>query len=135
MFSQQWLKFVNSYFSSVKKTAKIPIFDLQAFGPLANQNVAISKWLSFKGMHLTPIGMVSKIDNSGLHSNLKFKHCPIAMFENISKQYQKIRLNRLEQHIRCIDKLSNTQWIQFTHMRSTRTCKNLSDTCLWALIA
>ena len=31
------------FFFISKKTAKMPIFDLQAFGPLANQTVAISK--------------------------------------------------------------------------------------------
>ena len=76
-------------------------------------------------MHLTPIVMVSKIDNSGFHRNLKFKDFPIAMFEAISKQYEKIRLNRQKQHIRRIDKLSYTKWIQLTHMRATRTCKHV----------
>ena len=116
----------------------MPIIGLQAFRPLAFQNVAISKGLSFQGMHLTPIDMGSKIDNSGFHRNLKFKDCPIVMFETISKQYEKIRLNRQKQRIRRIDKLSNTQRIQLTHMRATSMCKHVSETPkwrLWALIA
>ena len=70
-------------------------------------------------MHLTPIVMVSKIDNSGFHRNLKFKDFPIAMFEAISKQYEKIRLNRQKQHIRRIDKLSNTMNTAHSHARDT----------------